>query len=105
MLTLCVRLPLTTASLHVFFSRTLWHQRLGHPSDQVLHILKPSLNFNSPTESDHLCDTCHKAKQTREPFPLSEHKSTKLGQLVHLDVWGPYKITSRDGYKYFFNYC
>ncbi|GJW60702.1 ribonuclease H-like domain-containing protein [Tanacetum coccineum] len=28
------------------------------------------------------------AKQTREPFSLSEHKSTGLGELVHLDLWG-----------------
>ncbi|GKB99882.1 ribonuclease H-like domain-containing protein, partial [Tanacetum coccineum] len=38
---------------------------LGHPADQ--------------------------AKQTREPFPLSDHVSTELGELVHLDLWGPYK--------------
>nr|GFB29572.1 hypothetical protein [Tanacetum cinerariifolium] len=34
------------------------------------------------------CDICHNAKQTREPFPLSDHKSTGLGDLTHLDVWG-----------------
>nr|GEY98913.1 ribonuclease H-like domain-containing protein [Tanacetum cinerariifolium] len=28
------------------------------------------------------------AKQTREHFPLSGHKSTVLGELVHLDLWG-----------------
>ncbi|GJV12284.1 ribonuclease H-like domain-containing protein, partial [Tanacetum coccineum] len=52
---------------------------------------------------DHVsaCEICHKAKQTREPFPLSDHKSSKLGDVVHLDVWGPYKVTSKDGYKYF----
>ncbi|GJT70423.1 ribonuclease H-like domain-containing protein [Tanacetum coccineum] len=33
-----------------------------------------------------------KAKQTREPFPLSEHKSSVLGELVHLDLWGPYRV-------------
>ncbi|GKB53670.1 VIER F-box protein 2, partial [Tanacetum coccineum] len=47
-------------------------------------------------ESD-TCDICHQAKQTREPFPISDHKTTNLGDIVHLDVWGPYKITSREG--------
>ncbi|GJV11534.1 ribonuclease H-like domain-containing protein [Tanacetum coccineum] len=84
-----------------FVSKTLWHQRLGHPADQVLDILKTTLNLDSQSAFDHLCDTCNKAKQTREPFPLSDHKSSKIGELVHLDVWGPYKITSRDGFKYF----
>ncbi|GJW57466.1 ribonuclease H-like domain-containing protein, partial [Tanacetum coccineum] len=79
-----------------FVSRTLWHQRLGHPVDPVLDVLKGFLNLDSQTISEHLCDTCNKAKQTREPFPLSEHKSSKIGELVHLDVWGTYKVTSRD---------
>ncbi|GKC49112.1 ribonuclease H-like domain-containing protein [Tanacetum coccineum] len=56
-------------------SKINWHNRLGHPSDQ--------------------------AKQTREPFPLSEHKSTVLGELVHLDLWGPYRVVSKEGHRYF----
>nr|GEU83604.1 ribonuclease H-like domain-containing protein [Tanacetum cinerariifolium] len=84
-----------------FVSRTLWHQRLGHLVDLVLDVLKGSLNLDSQTTFKHLSDTCNKTKQTREPFPLSDHKSSKIGELVHLDVWGPYKITSRDGFRYF----
>ncbi|GJZ12533.1 hypothetical protein Tco_0547763 [Tanacetum coccineum] len=39
----------------------------------------------------------NQAKQTREPFPLSDHVSTDIGELVHLDLWGPYKsVFSRD---------
>nr|GFB55724.1 ribonuclease H-like domain-containing protein [Tanacetum cinerariifolium] len=78
-----------------------WHQRLGHPANPVLDVLKGSLNLDSQTTPEHLCDTCNKAKQTREPFPLSDHKYSKIDELVHLDVWGPYKITSRDGFRYF----
>ncbi|GJT32897.1 putative RNA-directed DNA polymerase [Tanacetum coccineum] len=37
----------------------------------------------------------------RPGFPLSDHVSTELGELVHLDLWGPYKVTSRDGFRYF----
>ncbi|GKB23181.1 putative RNA-directed DNA polymerase, partial [Tanacetum coccineum] len=43
----------------------------------------------------------NQAKHTREPFPLSDHVSTELGKLVHLDIWGPYKVTSKDGFRYF----
>nr|GEW04408.1 ribonuclease H-like domain-containing protein [Tanacetum cinerariifolium] len=69
-------------------------------ADQVLSVLKDKISFKT---GDHVsaCDICHKAKQTKEPFPLSDHKSVKLGELIHLGVWGPYKVTSRDGYKYF----
>lgn len=81
-------------------SNVLWHNRLGHPSDQVLTVLKNKLNLNDVSSGDR-CDVCQKAKQIRETFPLSDHKTSQLGELVHLDVWGPYKVTSKEGYKYF----
>ncbi|GKD00693.1 ribonuclease H-like domain-containing protein [Tanacetum coccineum] len=43
----------------------------------------------------------HKARQTREPFPLSKHKSTVLGELVNFDLWGPYRVVSKEGHRYF----
>nr|GEV83922.1 ribonuclease H-like domain-containing protein [Tanacetum cinerariifolium] len=48
------------------------HQRLGHPADQVLDVLKTALNLDSNSVFDHLCDSSNKAKQTRELFPLSK---------------------------------
>ncbi|GJZ48146.1 ribonuclease H-like domain-containing protein, partial [Tanacetum coccineum] len=48
-----------------------------------------------------VCEVCHRAQQTRGPFPLSNHKSKKLGELVHLDLWGPYRVPNREGFKYF----
>ncbi|GKD99512.1 ribonuclease H-like domain-containing protein, partial [Tanacetum coccineum] len=41
------------------------------------------------------------AKQTGEPFPLSNHKSKSLGDLVHLDLWRPYKMASSEGFRFF----
>ncbi|GJZ37802.1 putative RNA-directed DNA polymerase [Tanacetum coccineum] len=48
-----------------------------------------------------VCEICQRAKQTREPFLLSDHKSKTLGELVHLDLWGPNRVHSREGYRYF----
>jgi hypothetical protein len=78
----------------------LWHARLGHPTEAVLKVLKDSLKlkvYNSPFA----CEVCHMAKQHMEPFPLSDHKSRVLGELIHLDVWGPNKKQSKEGFKYF----
>ncbi|XP_071729158.1 uncharacterized protein [Rutidosis leptorrhynchoides] len=49
------------------------------------------------------CEICLKAKQTRDPFPLSEHKTTELGDLLHMDLWGPYRVVSKEGYSTQFN--
>ncbi|GJU36944.1 hypothetical protein Tco_1185298 [Tanacetum coccineum] len=37
-----------------FVSKTLWHQRLGYSADQVLDVLKTTLNIDSHSTSDHL---------------------------------------------------
>ncbi|GKD91983.1 ribonuclease H-like domain-containing protein [Tanacetum coccineum] len=83
-----------------YVSKSLWHNRLGHSFDQVVDVLQSELNF---TKDSHIspCDICHKAKQTRENFLLSDHKTTTIGELVHVDLWGPYKVISKDGFRYF----
>lgn len=60
---------------HCFVSKFTWHNRLGHPADQALNVLKDKLN----SKSDPLppCEVCHKAKQTRESFPMSQHVQKK----------------------------
>ncbi|GKA00700.1 ribonuclease H-like domain-containing protein [Tanacetum coccineum] len=73
-------------SFHV--SKLLWHNRLGHPAGQVLFVLKKDLNISDNTTVP-MCEVCQMAKQTREPFPLSDHKSKSLGELIHLDFLFP----------------
>ncbi|XP_071719484.1 uncharacterized protein [Rutidosis leptorrhynchoides] len=65
---------------------------LGHPATQVLKLLKNSIGINPNSDSD-VCDVCHKSIQSRDLFPLSAHTSSKIGELVHLDVWGPYRTS------------
>ncbi|GJV85544.1 ribonuclease H-like domain-containing protein [Tanacetum coccineum] len=69
-------------SCHV--SKDLWHNRLGYPADQVLNVLKIDLNLTKST-SVSACEVCHMGKTNKGPFPL-----------IHLDLWGPYRVTSRE---------
>nr|GEY88697.1 ribonuclease H-like domain-containing protein [Tanacetum cinerariifolium] len=80
-------------------SKINWHNRLGHPSDKVLSILKNDLFFEHVNIDNIPCEICQKAKQFRKPFPLSEHKSTVLGELVHLDLWGPYRVVGKECHR------
>ncbi|GJY09399.1 ribonuclease H-like domain-containing protein [Tanacetum coccineum] len=59
--------------------------KIGHPTDQVVDVLQSELYF---AKDSHVspCDICHKIKQTRESFPLSDHKTTSIGELIHLDL-------------------
>ncbi|GJY04655.1 putative RNA-directed DNA polymerase, partial [Tanacetum coccineum] len=77
-----------------------WHCRLGHPGDPALDVLKGSLKIDK-NDKCVFCEICQRAKQTRKPFPLSDHKTKLLGEIVHLDLWGPYKVVSHTGHRYF----
>ncbi|CAH9074985.1 unnamed protein product [Cuscuta europaea] len=47
------------------------------------------------------CEICHRAKHSRAPFPTSTNKTTRIFELVHCDVWGPYHTPSSCGAKSF----
>nr|GEV08963.1 ribonuclease H-like domain-containing protein [Tanacetum cinerariifolium] len=55
-------------------------QRLGHPSYQVLTILKHKLDLDKD-DLNGPCEVSHRKKHTREPFPLSDHKTANLGAI------------------------
>ncbi|GJX92245.1 retrotransposon protein, putative, ty1-copia subclass [Tanacetum coccineum] len=58
-------------------SKGTWHNRLGHPSDQLLSVLKDRLSIGKLTDVMP-CEICHHAKQVREPFPLIDDYSRAL---------------------------
>ena len=80
-------------------SLELWHSRLGHPSEKVVKWL-PFFN-NTPCSLPKDCEVCYRAKQPRSSFPLSENKTTRIFELVHCDLWGPYDKLSSCGARYF----
>jgi len=41
------------------------------------------------------------AKQHRASFPLRSNRANKAFELLHVDIWGPYRFSTYDGYKLF----
>lgn len=81
-------------------STDLWHRRLGHLSSSRLDFMAKNL-FNFPFKTNDACDVCALAKQSRLPFFASSISSVRPFELIHCDIWGPYKIPSLSGAKYF----
>uniref|UniRef100_A0A2N9GKR9 Integrase catalytic domain-containing protein n=1 Tax=Fagus sylvatica TaxID=28930 RepID=A0A2N9GKR9_FAGSY len=80
----------------------LWHCRLGHPSVDRMHFLHQFVpTFHAINKESHFCDVCPLAKQKRLPFPTAGHKSIHNFDLIHCDIWGPYFLSTHDGFKYF----
>nr|GEW40028.1 retrovirus-related Pol polyprotein from transposon TNT 1-94 [Tanacetum cinerariifolium] len=53
------------------------YSKLGHPAEPVLNVLKESLQFDNKDQNVY-CEIFQRAKQTRKPFPLSDHTSKFL---------------------------
>ena len=80
----------------------LWHNRLGHPSSHVTGIVSGVSDNSSSSELlFKSCDVCLRAKQTRQCFPTSSNNAKPVFNLIHLDLWGPYRETAFCGSRYF----
>lgn len=81
-------------------SLKLWHLRLGHiPFYQIKHLVADcSL---TDVHEQMLCTVCPAARQTRLSFPLSSIKTVLPFQLLHVDLWGPYRIPTHNGLTQF----
>ncbi|CAL1379865.1 unnamed protein product [Linum trigynum] len=80
-------------------SADLWHSRLGHPSPEKLDLLH--LVPSTRKSDKQLCSSCLRAKQPRLVFPSSSIRSSRPFDIIHIDIWGGYKVPSLSGAQYF----
>jgi len=82
-------------------SLDLWHARLGHHSLKVIKLV-PALDVRKGNDllNKH-CHICYQAKHKRDSFPLSDNKASDLFELIHCDLWGPYRTAASCGAYYF----
>ncbi|GKC83783.1 ribonuclease H-like domain-containing protein [Tanacetum coccineum] len=84
--------PVTKSSdLPVAFVSTssfTWHQRLGHPGDEVLRSLTSRCFISCNKEkSSHVCHACQLGKHVKLPFHSSDSIVTKCFDIIHSDLW------------------
>ena len=84
----------------VSHSQRLWHQRLGHLSNNSLCMISHYVKNMLFCDIDD-CLICPLAKQTRSQFPLSSINTHAPFELIHVDTWGGYHIPIITGARYF----
>ena len=70
----------------------MWHRRLRHPAYGVLSFLHFVSGVKDVPNKFGGCDICFQSKQTRELFSESSNKSLGSFDLIHIDIWGPYRV-------------
>ncbi|CAI7908875.1 unnamed protein product [Closterium sp. NIES-54] len=87
----------------------LWHHCLGHPSLPRLHGMHSRLLVSSLPRSLPLlprslalpCLPCVEGRQCAAPHSSSFPPTTAPLQTLHMDVWGPARVTGQGGERYF----
>ena len=85
-----------------------WHRRLGHLGFQnMLNLLDSSTGMEiTPAQIraklKAVCPVCAITRAlVKIPRDPAKRRAQEPGQMVHVDVWGPYPIEGFDGTKYF----
>nr|GEY72391.1 ribonuclease H-like domain-containing protein [Tanacetum cinerariifolium] len=69
-------------------SSSTWHQRLGHPGDEVLRSLASRQFISCNKEkSSHVCHACQLGKHMKLPFHSSKSIVKHSFDIIHSDLW------------------
>ncbi|KAL2905464.1 Retrovirus-related Pol polyprotein from transposon TNT 1-94 [Bienertia sinuspersici] len=79
----------------------LWHRRMGHPSDKIIKLVLALRDSSCSPFMNKPCEICPQAKQTRDSFPDSDSRASRIFEMIHCDFWGSYRTPSTCGAHYF----
>nr|GEZ29175.1 hypothetical protein [Tanacetum cinerariifolium] len=86
-------------------SALLWHCRLGHISKKRIEKLQhDGLLNSSDLRAFEKYVFCMSRKMARKPYTHQVERAKDLLGLIHTDVYGPFKIMSRQGSSYFITF-
>lgn len=83
-------------------SGSLWHKRLGHVSERGLkEMSKQKLLGDDVVKSLDFCELCILGKARKLKFNTVVHCTKGILDYIHSDLWGPARVQSHKGAKYF----
>ena len=101
-------IPSTTPSFpHMKLDSMLWHHHFGHIGMDATRAaltkdyVKGDL-FDGPFIHDH-CIPCLVGKSPQCSYRYHGNRAMKVGELLHMDLCGPYPVQAPCGKKYFFS--
>ena len=85
----------------------LWHRRFGHigmdaTRAALLKDYAKGITLEGSFIRDH-CIPCLVGKGPHLPYAQNGNRATKVGELLHMDLCGPFPVQGPHGEKYFYN--
>ena len=105
-----VAVPSSPAPLsfpHLKLDSMLWHRRFGHIGMDATRAAL-SKNYVTGTKLDgsfaqDYCISCIVGKSPQKSYPYHGNRASLVGDLLHMDLCGPFPVQAPRGEKYFFN--
>ncbi|KAI3499715.1 hypothetical protein L1887_35524 [Cichorium endivia] len=80
----------------------LWHCRLGHINKKrIAQLQKDGVLESFDLKSNDVCESCLLGKMTKSPFKGSFERGEGLLDIIHTDVCGPFRSTTKDGTRFY----
>ena len=97
----------TSSFPRVKLDSMLWHRRFGHIGmDATRSALTKEyvtgVHLDGSFARDH-CISCIVGKSPQKSYPYRGNRATIVGELLHMDLCGPFPVQAPRGEKYFFN--
>ena len=85
----------------------LWHRRFGHIGMEATRAAltkeyATGIQFDGPFQRDH-CVACIVGKSPQHSYSNNGHRALRVGELLHMDLCGPYPVQGPRGERYFYN--
>lgn len=92
--TSCAKVAVKAESIRV------WHERFAHQNIAQTKKLLTKYGIEFVDEPNFQCEACVLGKHHRLPFKGHNATTTKCGELIHADVFGPFQVNSLGGARY-----
>ena len=84
---------------------SLWHCRLGHVNKKrIAQLQKDGVLELFDLKSNDVCESCLLGKMTNSPFTGSLQRGEGLLDLLHTDVCGPFRSTTKGDNRYYLTF-
>lgn len=81
---------------------SVWHYRLGHPTNEVMSVMLAKSQISHVIDDVHrMCTACIHGKIAKKPFSGESVRCIMSFDRIHMDVWRPSSVRSIEGYRFY----